>query len=85
MHGIDGLCRPLDGGLKSERAVDELEVVVDGLGNSDDCDLEAVLSNLVRYVQGSALGSVTADDVHLVDSQLLDGIDDFLDLVTASA
>ncbi len=73
---IDHLFRLLDGGEVAEGAVDVLHIVVDGLGDADDRDLEFAALNFLDYAMRPALGAVAADGEQDVDAALLQEIDD---------
>jgi hypothetical protein len=51
-----------EGDLVAEAQIDELNVVVDGFGDADDCDVAASSGGFLRGAHGTANGAVAADD-----------------------
>lgn len=59
---FDGLGGLVDGGLEAEGLGDEVDVVVDGLGDADDGDFEVARLHFAADAQGGLHAAVTADD-----------------------
>ena len=74
--GIDDFLGLLDCSEVTERAVDVLHIVVDGLGNSDDRDLELAALDFFDDGVGAALGAVATDGEQDIDAALLKEVDD---------
>ncbi len=79
---VDGLAPASDdGGLETERLLDEGDVVVDGLGDADHADFQAPPPDLLGDGLGPAQGAVAADreqDAHVHPLQGVDHLDDVL-------
>ena len=67
--GADGRGGGGVGGLKTKRLVEEHDVVVDGLGDADEGDLEAALVDFIGNGQAAAERAVAADDEQDVDGR----------------
>ena len=61
-----------------------MDVVIDGLGDADDRDLQIPFANGLVDQLGSQHGSVTADHEQDVDVHTFEGVDDFLGRLGAS-
>ena len=73
--GADGGNGGGHGGLKPEGAANEVEVVVDGLRNADDGNLQATAAALVGDVAGTTEGAIAANRKEDVDAHALKGVD----------
>ena len=67
----------VDGGFKSERLVDEGDVVVDGLGDGDDADGEPAPRRLLGDVVSASRRAVAADAEEKVDVHSRESIDHY--------
>ena len=72
--GADGGNGGGHGGLKPEGAANEVEVVVDGLRNADDGNLQATATALVGDVAGTTEGAIAANREEDVDAHALKGV-----------
>ena len=68
----------LDRRLEAEGLVEEVQVVVDGLGDADDADGQIVLLDLLDEGVCAALGAVAADGEEHVDVEAVERLDHLL-------
>ena len=73
---IDELHGFFAGGLETEGAVDEGDVVVYGLGDAYHGYLAVLVPQFLLESHDAAVGAVAANDVELVDALGLEGLDD---------
>ena len=74
-----------DSRIETEGSIDEREIIVDCLGNTDNCDLESSPLDLLADILSSAERSVTTDRDEYVDIHPFEGVNDLLDLLSAAA
>ena len=61
MGSLDGLCRNINGCVKTKRARYHVNIIINGFGNSNNTDLQVPFGYGIRYFGGSHEGSITTD------------------------
>ncbi len=83
MGAADGPGRAFHGRFKTEGFFHQGDIIVDGLGDADDRGDQPAPLNFLGDQVGPPQGAVPADGKEDIDVELLQGIDDFLDLILA--
>lgn len=67
-----------NGGFETERFINDGNVVVDGLRDTNDSDLQFSLLYLFRKNCNSSMSSIPSNDIQLIDASLSKSIDDLI-------